>query len=299
MSAILAALVVGGAVLVPGLLDKKAAAAAPTAGDAPVPAGVTSDRTAERTAGHIAACASLASRSILGVPDAGLNDTRAGKRFAQIKNALLPSHGAASANTPGFPKLSAGETAELLGAFLDAVRAGAAVEGGGYLVALRVKGGVTGVGGDEDPDRQVEALADILDGAAVFGLRACGVVDLLSLGKACCAVAQQQQRAVISIGIEGPFDAVPALKECSELAALMDQIGIPLFGDLPGFGDLVDSFADATRNLPDTLSTVGGKVTGAITDVLGGAVGDIVGSIVTSTPVLLGVAAFVVWKVSK
>jgi len=268
-------LIVGGAVLAPSLLFPDSAV--------PVPLpGVAGDLITPPTPGHVLAVARLM-EPILGVESRleGTDATFALRRFTEVMNGLIPFKGAIP-GSPGFAQLTSADLLVLCDHFIAAVRLG--VEEDAYELgeAGQAFGGT----------KSQSELFDDINEQKITGL-------LRALGGALLAVVTERTKAanLLRNGI-ATFGTTsrPAVKALVDLATEMDSQGRPNpLGAVPGVGDLFESIGTATENVPskitDAVSSVGNK--------LGGLVGDTLGGILFSTPVLLLVGGYVLYRVAN
>jgi hypothetical protein len=276
-----AMLAVGGALLAPTLLDRIA-----PAGRQPNGLAVGDPRTV--APGHSAAVSQLQDAT-LGVPTRDAANVSAFKRFEDICAALVPTKGSVSATSPGFPKLSPVEFIELATAFLRACKAG--VDAGAYelssarLLDVPLLGDIVGSGvGNVGVDQG--AAFDLLTTDFEAGTSIDPIPNVTELGAAVREVAIENRKAGQKIPDAASFDATDGLRAVADLANAMDTQGIHF--ELPGIGDLGNAIVDSAANLPARVGNV-----------VGGALGDVVGSVITSTPVLLGIVGFLVYRTVK
>lgn len=267
-------LLVGGAMLAPTMLNFET----PTP---PTDTGLIPGDPRTVLEGHRTAAAFFRSTAVLGVTTTA--SSVAGlvlqNRFAEVMRALIPTHGA-TLTSPGFAKLSVAEVTELVRVTLETARIGIneATPDDGYVFSRET----SLFGGDADFVPQTAPFEELLTLAQ--GGVPTDFTSPNSLAEAVGEVVKQRFLATtVGAGQGAAFDSTAAVRAVNVMLGAMDNQGVNFDG--PGLGDLADSIADSAADLP-----------GRITSVVSSVVGDAVGAILFSRPVLLGAAAYLVYR---
>ena len=275
-------ILVGGAVLAPSLLSGT------TPGPVDAATGLVEGDARTVLDGHRSAATMLRKKNILGVPDAGKASTGLSvqNRISDVFASLVVQLGSASATSPGFPKLSAERVDELLRELLEAVKLGVQVANPsqGYVVTRATSAAALTAG--LAFDNQSAPLAELLS-QATGGVPE-GFDEPTDLAKAIGNATREQFRTLADglVPGGGAFDPVPGCRAAMELAGAMDNQGINF--DFPGLGELADSIADSAKALPGRIGSLAANI-----------FGDVLGGILTSTPVLVGIAGYLVYRAVK
>lgn len=269
-------LVVGGAVMAPVLLEIPT----PTA---PTETGLVPGDPRTVLAGHARAAAFYRTTAILGITTTASSKAGLfiGTRNAEVMRALIPTHGGGNAFGGGFPKLSAAEVFELVRVVLEAVSTGIDDDdpANGYVVSKDIDVRLTGTPTFVPQRAQFERLVNQVGGGPIVGFEEpTRLADTISE-----VVRQRFLASTVGTAQGANYDSTDALRAVSALCNTMDEQGINV--DVPGLGELGESIVDSAKSLP-------GRVAG----VVGGVLGDALGSIFLSTPVLLALAGYVVYK---
>lgn len=268
MTPMLAYVVAATAAFTPTLLG---AAAQTDVGLTLIPAFVTD--------GQKAAMAALAG-TVDGVAQADPTDLRALHRVNEVIAALVPLRGALIPGRTDLAQLTSDDLHTILGAVLDAVKAGCAVAGGYVLSTF-----------DDSPTFQGQ-----LFDALVAGQTDDNLADPVSLGaKMLTALGAQVQTAitqrdgVASSGVVGNLAAfvLSAQLAAKDLALEMDDVGYRIDG-APFEPTLSGGFAAAASAVGDFVTGIAGKTAGVALEGLA--------SVLLSTPGLLLLGGILVMK---
>ena len=211
--------------------------------------------------GHITAATSL-KLPMLGIVDKGkatpglfiLN------RLREVFDSLIATHGIASKDHPGFPKLNGREIDQLIGQFLEAVKLGtgdfmpqAPKAPDGYVLSMETIGTGSLV-------RQSRVLEVLLNQS--FGGVPTDFEKPTDLAKA-VGEAVKQRFLARTTGFSPTFDPVPGISAVNILGGEMDLQGIRM--KPMGWSDLGEEFKKSAAALPGKIAELPGK----IADVLG------------------------------
>jgi hypothetical protein len=282
-------IVVGGAMLAPSLLDSSVSL---LNADGTPGSGVGSGLIVNQA--QVAAVATLKG-NVAGTSDTGMmsdDNPQTSARFIDCMKQLGALRGFYGAHA-GLAKVTIDDALQVLTAFLDACRAGvqstvadAVNDEQGYAVGI-------GFGGEQSDGIFQRLLAnEELDDAQLtplgFAVRACvrekikcGISQVGTTSDDAIYTAAFGEDAMLSVGV---------------LCVRMDSAGIR---NPPGAEDAL-SFAENVATFAPRLGTRLQEVTSHAVTAIGGAaagvIADSVGAVVFSTPVMLGLAALLVWK---
>lgn len=287
MSGAIALLVVGGAVLTPSLLAS--ASTSPVNAETGKEVDDASASLVRR--GHRAAAESLKASTILGIGASTSASLRIKTRIQGVLDALLKTRGPAP-GARGFPKLTTSEVFDLVRVLLDAVKLGLDQGGGtdGYVISQRIVD--CGLATIALPGcEQLVSQEDAFDRLASrpFGGVPPDFAEPTDLAKRMGNAINQRFLAQTQGGIVNPsteFDSTPGTAAALAVAEEMDAQGITFAP--PDLGDVVDAVDNAVSSVP-----------GAVADAVSGVVGSALGGILFSTPVLLAVGGYIVYRAVK
>ncbi len=226
--------------------------------------------------------------AIAGIPT-GLpaDDFQALHRFIEVRDVLAPLRGPADDN-PIYPAVTDADLDAIIGAFCDAVKAGNASDRVSYsLFTGATTGNVTPV------DSFVNSALDS------YELVALGVsgYTYTPLGQALRNAMDLRDSLLVGSGTNE--DPGANMLVVGKLAIEMDQAGYIAIGHEGDSPSVLDSVGWSIGQLPTTIDDVTSAAGGAVANLVGGAVGNFLGGVLFSTPVLVGVVGYLVYRSLK